>query len=75
MDKLILLEKKIKQLVEEYKKISGKYEKLLSEKKFLEEENIYARKLILENQNLNKEKNLVKEKINFILDKISQLKI
>lgn len=75
MEKLVLLEKKIKQLASEYNKLAFEYKKLLSEKKFLEEENNRAKKVIYENQALNRDKTIIKEKVNFMLNKINELKI
>jgi len=75
MEKLKILEQKVKELVEYSKKLKIENEKILAELKYLEAERENIKKTKLVNETLENQKKIIKEKITKLLEKFAIAKI
>ncbi len=82
MDKIELLEEKIKSAVkmisdlkQKNLKLDDQYEKLTQENQLLHSENTQARKVLLEMDRLREEHKLVRQKLERLLDKYNKVRL
>jgi len=75
LEKLKILEQKVKELVEYSKKLKIENEKILAELKYLEAERENIKKTKLVNETLENQKKIIKEKITKLLEKFAIAKI
>jgi hypothetical protein len=75
MEKLLLLEKKIDELIKKIESLKHENEQFLSEQKFIREESIKSKKILVENEKLVNDKIIIKKKISELLDKFKQVQI
>lgn len=75
MEKLDLLKVKVNNLIIQVVKLKQEREKLISEKKYSEGEDKRAKKVLAENETYRTERKLIKDKIERILGKFSEMQV
>jgi FtsZ-binding cell division protein ZapB len=75
MDRFETLTKKISTLIDRATVLKKENDQLKSQIKFMEEENTRSKRVLYENESLNKTRVVLREKVNHILSKLSELKI
>lgn len=75
MEKLVIIEKKINELVKKTQELARENERLVSQEKFMKDENSKAKKTLFEIEQFSQERKIIRKKITDLLEKYREAQI